>query len=66
MKLNHRATHTTKTLHNRLLALLAHTTYFAFNPRTKLAAHSRLSYSTIYRVGKGEQSPSLYTALTIL
>ena len=55
-----------KTLYNRLNAILAHTNYYAFNPHSKLAEQTGLTYSTMHNIGKGDQSPTLFTALKLL
>jgi transcriptional regulator with XRE-family HTH domain len=53
-------------VHNRVLALMAHTTRYAFKGESRLAADSGVSKSAVCRLINGQSSPSfaLVCALT--
>ena len=55
-----------RTIHNRILALMAHTTRYAFKGESRLAADAGVSKSAVSRLLNGQSSPSfvLVSALT--
>jgi hypothetical protein len=54
-----------KRIYNRLGAILAHTDRYAFNPASRLAKDTGLSYTTTYDLLHGIHGPSYYTAIKI-
>jgi len=54
-----------KKVYNRLGVILAHTDRYAFDPATRLAKDTGLSYTTIYNIIHGLNGPSYYTAIKI-
>jgi transcriptional regulator with XRE-family HTH domain len=54
-----------KKIYNRLGAIMAHTDRYAFNPASKLAKDTGLSYTTIHCLLRGIHGPSYYTAIKI-
>lgn len=55
-----------RTVHNRILALMAHTTRYAFKGESRLTADAGISKSAVSRLLNGQSSPSfvLVSALT--
>ena len=56
----------TKKVYNRLGMILAHTNRYAFDPASRLAKDTGLSYGTIYCILRGIHSPTYYTAIRIV
>ena len=54
-----------KKIYNRLGAILAHTDRYAFNPASRLAQDTGLSYTTIHSLLRGAHGPSYYTAIKV-
>lgn len=52
-------------MHNRILALMAHTTRYAFKGGTRLAADAGVSKSAVCRLLNGQSSPSFALVLAI-
>ena len=55
----------TTQVHNRILALMAHTTRYAFKGETRLAQDAGVSKSAVCRLLNGHSSPSYALALSI-
>lgn len=55
----------TTQVHNRVLALMAHTTRYAFRGETRLAADAGVSKSAVCRLLNGNSSPSYALVLAI-
>lgn len=52
-------------LHNRILALMAHTTRYAFKGETRLASDAGVSKSAVCRLLNGRSSPSFVLVVAI-
>ncbi len=52
-------------MHNRILALMAHTTRYAFKGGTRLAADAGVSKSAVCRLLNGQSSPSFALVLAV-
>lgn len=55
----------TTQVHNRILALMAHTTRYAFKGETRLAADAGVSKSAVCRLLNGQSSPSFALVVAI-
>jgi DNA-binding XRE family transcriptional regulator len=54
-----------KNVYNRLGMIMAHTNRYAFDPAPRLARDTGLSYTTIYNILHGYNSPTYWTAIRI-
>ena len=55
-----------KNVYNRLGMIIAHTNRYAFDPAPRLARDTGLSYTTIYNILHGYNSPTYFTAIRII